>query len=117
PHLFKKPFFNIIILRNDDVKQCFLTRAYSPGDFGRHFSNDEKRKCYNKGTKQMLLMNKGESMTLSDETITAVSKLLNISKEELIKETERLFKTKAANKDTSYGLKDKLSALAAKNKD
>ena len=45
----------------------------------------------------MLLMNKGESMTLSDETITAVSKLLNISKEELIKETERLFKTKAAN--------------------
>ncbi|MBS0835159.1 hypothetical protein [Enterobacter hormaechei] len=56
-------------------------------------------------------------MTLSDETITAVSKLLNISKEELTKETERLFKTKAANKDTSYGLKDKLSALAAKNKD
>ncbi|RAZ50878.1 hypothetical protein DP194_25780, partial [Enterobacter hormaechei subsp. xiangfangensis] len=29
--LFKKPFFNIIILRNDDVKKCFLTRAYSPG--------------------------------------------------------------------------------------
>ncbi|HDC4283868.1 hypothetical protein [Enterobacter cloacae] len=65
----------------------------------------------------MFLMNKGESLTLSDETITAVSKLLNISKEELIKETERLFKTKAANKDTSYGLKDNLSALAAKNKD
>lgn len=65
----------------------------------------------------MLVMNKGESLTLSDETITAVSKLLNISKEELIKETERLFKTKAANKDTSYGLKDKLSALAAKKKD
>ncbi|HEY2453345.1 MAG TPA: hypothetical protein VGI71_12075 [Scandinavium sp.] len=65
----------------------------------------------------MFLMNKGESLNLSDETITAVSKFLNISKEDLIKETERLFITKAANKDTSYGLKDKLSALAAKNKD
>lgn len=65
----------------------------------------------------MLLMNKGESMTLSDETITAVAHFLKISKKELLKETERLFTTKAANKDTSYGLKDKLSALAAKNKD
>ncbi|WP_162383876.1 hypothetical protein [Citrobacter sp. NCU1] len=56
-------------------------------------------------------------MTLSDETITAVAHFLKISKKELLKETERLFTTKAANKDTSYGLKDKLSALAAKNKD
>ncbi|HGL5810711.1 TPA: hypothetical protein ACKFQO_004711, partial [Enterobacter hormaechei] len=35
-HFFKKPFFNIIILRNEnDFNRMLSNKGISPGDFGR----------------------------------------------------------------------------------